>query len=152
LSRHYEAPVALGPEHVLEGFECRSAEQTSWLRRYARQSAGAGTTRVSVVTETCHTGVVAYYAWCMAHIAIEAASPRARKGAGVCPQSVALLARLGVDNRHEGQGLEVRPFSKMCSPGCSSCPTGSSAAVCWSTPRLHKPGSSTCTSYLNSNL
>jgi hypothetical protein len=33
LSRRYEPPVALGPEHVLEGFECRSVEQTSRLRR-----------------------------------------------------------------------------------------------------------------------
>ncbi len=97
--------MALGPEHRLEGFECRSAEQTSWLRRYARQSAGTGTTRVFVVTETGDTGVVAYYAWCMAHIAPEAAPPRARKGAGRYPQPVALLARLGVDTRHEGQGL-----------------------------------------------
>ena len=97
--------MALGPEQGLEGFECRSAEQTSWLRRYARQSTGTGTTRVFVVTETGHTGVVAYYAWCMAHMASEAAPARARKGAGRYPQPVALLARLGVDTRHEGQGL-----------------------------------------------
>jgi GNAT superfamily N-acetyltransferase len=97
--------VALGREHGLEGFGCRSAEQTSWLRRYARQSPGAGTTRVFVVTETGDAVVVAYYAWCMAHIAGEAAPPRARKRAGRYPQPVALLARLGVDARHEGQGL-----------------------------------------------
>jgi hypothetical protein len=35
LSGRYEPTVAFGPEQVLEGFECRSAEQTSWLRRYA---------------------------------------------------------------------------------------------------------------------
>jgi hypothetical protein len=57
LSLGYE-PIALGLEQVLEGFECRSAEQTSWLRRYARQSAEAGTPRVLVVTETANTGVL----------------------------------------------------------------------------------------------
>jgi hypothetical protein len=41
----------------------------------------------------------------MAHIAIEAEPPRARKGAGRYPQPVALLARLGVDTRHEGRSL-----------------------------------------------
>src|SRR5262249_39253720 len=40
-----------------------------------------------------------------AHVATEAAKPRARKGAGRCPEPVALLARLGVEARHEGQGL-----------------------------------------------
>jgi hypothetical protein len=36
--------------HELARFECRSPEQTEWLRRYARQSVGTGTTRVFVVT------------------------------------------------------------------------------------------------------
>ena len=49
--------------------------------------------------------VVAYYAWCMAAIAVEAAPSRPRKGAGHYPQSVALLARLGVSIHHERRGL-----------------------------------------------
>ena len=85
--------------------ECRSAEQTSWLRRFGRQSAAMGTTRVFVVTEPGDRRVVAYYGWSTGHVAIEAAPPRGRKGAGRYPQPVALLARLGVDVRHEGQGL-----------------------------------------------
>jgi GNAT superfamily N-acetyltransferase len=64
-----------------------------------------GTTRVFVVTEAGDTRVVVYYGWSMGHVAIEGAPPRARKGAGRYPQPVALLARLGVDVRHEGQGL-----------------------------------------------
>jgi GNAT superfamily N-acetyltransferase len=48
---------------------------------------------------------VAYYAWCMASIDIGDAPPRMRRGAGRYPQPVALLARLGVDVAHEGQGL-----------------------------------------------
>jgi hypothetical protein len=62
LSRRYEPLVAFGAEHVLEGFECRS-EQTNWLRRYVRQFAGAGATRVLVVTENGAARVVAYGAW-----------------------------------------------------------------------------------------
>jgi hypothetical protein len=42
---------------------CRRAD--SWLRRYACQSAGAGTITVFVATETGDTRVVDYYAWCI---------------------------------------------------------------------------------------
>ena len=101
----YRPPVLLGPDHDLEGFECRSAEQTEWLCRHARQSSSAGTTRVLVVTPSESNVVVAYYAWCMASVSLADAPPRTRKGAGQYPQPVALLARLGVDVHHEGRGL-----------------------------------------------
>ena len=86
-------------------FECRSVEQTRWLRRHARQAVAAGTARVLVVTESESPVVVAYYAWCMASIAVSDAPVRMRRGAGRYPQPVALLARLGVDLGHEGRGL-----------------------------------------------
>ena len=89
----------------MDVFECRSQDQTHWLRRHARQSAAAGATRVLVVTPRDSTEVVAYYAWCMAAIAVEAAPPRLRRGAGRYPQPVALLARLGVSQHHERRGL-----------------------------------------------
>ena len=95
----------LGAEHELDGFECRSEEQTEWLRRHARQSSSSGTTRVLVVTPTDSSAVVAYYAWCMASVSLADAPARVRKGAGRYPQPVALLARLGVDVAHEGRGL-----------------------------------------------
>ena len=58
-----------------------------------------------MVTPTNSTEVVAYYAWCMAAIAVQTAPPRLRKGAGRYPQPVALLARLGVSIHHERHGL-----------------------------------------------
>lgn len=101
----YRAPFLLRAEHDVDQFECRSTEQTEWLRRHARQSSGSGTTRVLVVTPTDSPMVVAFYAWCMASIALADVPARARKGAGRYPQPVALLARLGVDVAHEGRGL-----------------------------------------------
>jgi GNAT superfamily N-acetyltransferase len=101
----YRAPEPLSASHELDDFECRSSEQTQWLRRYARQSAGTGTTKVFVVTEVESPAVVAYYGWCMAQLTTVAAPVRLRKGAGRYPQPVALLARLGVDVHHEGRGL-----------------------------------------------
>ena len=103
--RQYRLPELLANHHHLNEFSCRSTEQTDWLRRYARQSAATGTTRVFVVTEHHDNRVVAYYAWCMAQLDTEAAPARMRKGAGRYPQPVALLARLGVHINHEGVGL-----------------------------------------------
>jgi GNAT superfamily N-acetyltransferase len=101
----YRPPEPLGPAHVVDVFECRSAEQTEWLRRFARQSVSEGTTKVFVVTETGSHRVVAYYGWCMAQLAIGEAPERARNGAGRSPQPIALLARLGVAREHEHRGL-----------------------------------------------
>ncbi len=105
MRRSYRAPQPLADHHEVGRFGCSSSEQTDWLHRYARQSGGSGTTRVFVVTEETRVEVVAYYAWCMAQIAMEAAPQRLRRGAGRYPQPIALLARLGVDVGHEGRGL-----------------------------------------------
>ena len=105
VSRTYQPPELLADRHDLTDFRCRSSEQTEWLRRYARQSAATGTTRVFVVTEHQSHRVAAYYAWCMAQLHTDAIPSRVRKGAGRYPQPVALLARLGVAVDHERGGL-----------------------------------------------
>jgi GNAT superfamily N-acetyltransferase len=101
----YQLPELLAARHQLTGFRCRSEEQTAWLVEVAKQAHGTGTTRVFVVTEVDQPTVVAYYAWCMASVAIADLPERLRRGAGRYPQPVALLARLGVDEGHEGHGL-----------------------------------------------
>ena len=105
MTARYDEPIPLGPDHRLGAFRCRSGEQTAWLRRHARQASAVGTARVFVVPGTGTSDVVAFYAWTMAGLEITDAPPRLRKGAGRYPQPVALLARLGVDDRHEGRGL-----------------------------------------------
>lgn len=101
----YRAPEPLDRHHDLDEFVCGSIEQTEWLRRYARQSMASGATKVFVVTPADRHTVVAYYAWTMAQIDAAAAPKRLIKGAGRYPQPVALLARLGVHENHEGKGL-----------------------------------------------
>ena len=101
----YQPPELLAARHQLAGFRCRSEEQTAWLVEVARQAHGTGTTRVFVLTEVDQPQVVAYYAWCMASVAIADLAERLHRGAARTPQPIALLARLGVDQRHEGQGL-----------------------------------------------
>ena len=101
----YQPPELLAARHHLMGFRCRSKEQTTWLVEVARQAHGAGTTRVFVVTQVDQPQAVAYYAWCMASVAITQLPERLRRGVGRYPQPIALLARLGVDERHESRGL-----------------------------------------------
>lgn len=105
MTSQYRPPRLLEVDDVIDDFECRSVEQTEWLRHHSRQAHAAGTTRVLVVTPVESAVVVAYYAWSMASISVEDAPSRVRKGAGRYPQPVALLARLGVSVDHEGQGL-----------------------------------------------
>lgn len=105
MTTRFSPPEPLGDHHDTGAFASRSSEQTDWLRRYARQSAATGTTKVFVVTEVGGRRVVAYYGWCMAQLSVEAAPARMRKGTGRYPQPVALLARLAVDQAHEGRGL-----------------------------------------------
>jgi len=122
----YRRPEPLVPRHRTDDFTCSSLEQTEWLRQHARQSSSSGTTKVFVVTEEGSDDVLAYYAWCMASLAVTDAPTRLRKGAGRYPQPVALLARLGVDTRHEGRGLGagllqdilMRPVEAAADIGC----------------------------------
>lgn len=97
----------LEADDVVDDFDCRSTEQTEWLRHHARQAHSAGTAKVLVVTSAGSGVVVAYYAWSMAAISVEDAPTRVRKGAGCYPQPVAVLARLGVSIEHEGRGLDA---------------------------------------------
>jgi len=103
----YVAPQLLQGDHVLEGFRSRSAEQTLWLHKQAPGSHSAGFTRTFVVVQNGTRDVVAYYAWTMAALARDAAPERAATGGGQypVPVPVALLARLAVDERHEGRGI-----------------------------------------------
>lgn len=105
MTAFYKPPVLLEPGHQLDGFECRSSEQTQWLRFHARQAHSAGTTKVLVVTQVNNPEVVAYYAWSMASLQTSSAPARLLKGAGRYPQPIALLARLAVSLNHEQRGL-----------------------------------------------
>ena len=105
MTDRYRPPRLIEAGDNVDGFLCRSDEQTQWLRYHARQANATGTSRVRVVTQPDTVEVVAYYAWCMASITIPDAPSRLRKGAGRYPQPIALLARLGVSVDHEGRGI-----------------------------------------------
>lgn len=101
----YRIPELLNSSHEIAGFECRSVEQTNWFKKFARQSHAADSTKVLVVTTKDSPEVVAYYAWRMSEVHISDLPDRMQKGQGKYPQPAALLARLGVDIKHEGKGI-----------------------------------------------
>lgn len=101
----YLAARPLRADDRVEGFDCRSSEQTTWLVRHAKQSASSNLTKVFVVTQEDDDQAVACCAWTMAQLQLADAPGRLVRGAGRYPQPVALLARLGVDQRHEGRSL-----------------------------------------------
>jgi len=68
---------------------------------------------VFVVTELDGVTVVAYYAWRMAELALANVPERLKKSAGKYPQPIALLARLGVDERYEGKRIEAALLSDV---------------------------------------
>jgi GNAT superfamily N-acetyltransferase len=105
MSAQYRAPVLLERDHDITGFRSSSPEQTAWLHDFARGSHAGDHTKVHVVTEADSRAVVAYFAWRMAQLSVVDATRRATAGGGRYPVPVALLARLAVDERHEGRRL-----------------------------------------------
>jgi GNAT superfamily N-acetyltransferase len=101
----FTSPVPLGPDHGTGEFDCGSEAQSEWLRRYALQAQGVGTSRVYVTSLAEPNRVVGYYALAAGAVEPEAGSERLRKGVGRYPIPVVILTRLGVDQTVQGHGL-----------------------------------------------
>lgn len=101
----YALVEPLTPEHDRSTFDCGSAAQTEWLRRYALIAQGADTARVYVIRPHGEPRVAGYYALSAGAVARLEAPARLARGVGGHPIPVILLSRLGVDRRDQGRGL-----------------------------------------------
>ena len=101
----FSEPEPLGPNHVLEGFDCGRAALNVWLARYASQAAAAGSARTYVVVDEQRKRVVGYHALTAAGLERDSATARIVKGMPQYPIPVVLLARLAVDLSVAGRGL-----------------------------------------------
>lgn len=100
----YVGPQLLAAEHLVAGFDCAQHELNGWLARRALANQQTGTTRTWVVTETGSREVVALYASCTGSV-LRSRTPKTI-GQGQPDQVPALLlARMAVDQRHQGRGL-----------------------------------------------
>ena len=101
----FSEPEPLGPDHVLEGFDCGRASLNVWLARYARQASAVGSARTYVVLDAHQRRVVGYHALAAAGLERDSATARIVKRMRQYPIPVVLLARLAVDISVAGRGL-----------------------------------------------
>jgi GNAT superfamily N-acetyltransferase len=100
----YAGPELLAGEHLLEGFDCGSAPLNDWLVRRALSNQSSGTSRTWVVIEAETAEVVAFYASSTASILCSSAPKRIGRNHPEEMPAI-LLARMGVDSKHQGRGL-----------------------------------------------
>jgi GNAT superfamily N-acetyltransferase len=102
----YRRPEPLGKHHRLDQFACGERALDEWLKRHARGAQASDSARVFVTTLADGETVVGYYALAAAQVAPEDATARALKGQPRArPLPAVLLARLAVDQAHQGGGL-----------------------------------------------
>jgi GNAT superfamily N-acetyltransferase len=100
----YTRPQPLERAHVRDSFACGEAELDRWLTDHALGAQASGSARVFVSTDGSR--VVGYYALAAAQLHPAEAGERALKGqSSRRPIPAVLLARLGVDQSHQGKGL-----------------------------------------------
>ena len=99
-------PEPLSAEHDLDVFDCGVDSLNTWLQRYARAAAGAGSAKTFVTTDSAQgERVVGYHALTVASVEHAHAVDRATKGMPKHPIPCVLLAQLAVDRSVQGQGL-----------------------------------------------
>lgn len=102
----YRRPEPLGKQHRVDDFNCGETALDDWLKRHALGAQASGSARVFVTTLDDEETVVGYYALAAAQVAPEEATARVLKGQPRArPVPAILLARLAVDQEHQGAGL-----------------------------------------------
>jgi GNAT superfamily N-acetyltransferase len=93
----------LTAQHRLEGFDCGKPALNDWLLRHARQAQGSGSAKTFVVADEGQ--VAGYFSLTVGQIDTLEAPERIRKGMGLYPVPVVILARLAVSQRDQGRGI-----------------------------------------------
>jgi GNAT superfamily N-acetyltransferase len=103
----YRRPEPLARQHELDKFACGEPALDQWLKKHSRAANASESARVFVVTTDDDIAtVVGYYALAAAHVEPADATERAKKGQpSRRPVPAVLLARLAVDEQHQGAGL-----------------------------------------------
>lgn len=102
-AKSYEAVRKLASSDNLDNFDCGESALNQFLQRFAltNQKANSAQTYVS-----CKDGaVVGFYSLAIGSVEPENAAPRVLKGMARHPVPVMILARLAIDQNHQGGGL-----------------------------------------------
>jgi len=102
----YSGPVLLTSEHALGRFDCGKTALNDWLSGRALGNQKSNTSRTWVVTDNETGRVVAYYASATASVR-RADTPKTFGRNQPEDLPAMLLARMAVDEKHQGEGLGV---------------------------------------------
>lgn len=98
------APAALTEHHQVTGFNCGHDSLNDWLTKRALKNQDSGANRTFVICS--QNNVIGYYALASGSVErIDAPGTISRNMPEPIP--VAVLARLAIDKKHQGQGLGV---------------------------------------------
>ena len=99
----------LNRDHDRKSFDCGISEINDFLRRYARQNAERGVAQTFVLVEPHEPRtILGYYSLSTAQVDFEQVSEEHRRRLPKYPVPAARMGRLGVDHRHQGQGIGSR--------------------------------------------
>jgi GNAT superfamily N-acetyltransferase len=90
-------------EHVLNSFHCGKPSLDNWLRRFALINQRNDSSRTYVLQRQGR--VLGYYSLAAGAVRKEDSPARIAKGLAAHPISVIRLARLAVDQAHQGKGI-----------------------------------------------
>ena len=96
-------PDSLDVQHRLEGFDCGKPALNDWLLRHARQAQSSGSAKTFVVADD--DNVVGYFSLAVGQVDTLEVPERIRKGMGLYPIPVVILARLAVSIQNQGKGI-----------------------------------------------
>lgn len=99
------APEPLGAQHQLEDFDCGKPSLDDWLLCHARHAQASGSAKTFVVADDLR--VAGYYSLTVGQVDTLEAPERIRKGMGLYPIPVVILARLAVSRQDQGCGIGV---------------------------------------------
>lgn len=113
MSAPFRRPAPLTERHHVDDFDSGRPELDDYLKTLALHNQQQGYSRTFVICDADNR-VVAYHALCAGMISREN-TPRQVAGHGAPREiPVALLARLAVDRRYQGQGLGGALFKNAC--------------------------------------
>ena len=103
MSAAYEPVRKLSATDLVDGFNCGQPALNQFLQRYAlvNQKANSAQTYVCCQADV----VVGFYSLAAGSVDPESAPPRVMQGLARHPVPVLILARLAVDQNHQGKGL-----------------------------------------------
>jgi GNAT superfamily N-acetyltransferase len=96
-------PLTVG--HEVDGFDCGSIRETTWLRLHGLSVQHSGSSRTYVLRRLGDGRVVGFHALATGAILPLEARARVTDGGGADPLSVIVLTHLGVDLAEQGQSL-----------------------------------------------